>query len=180
MAKRDRELRQIMQYRHDGMEYALKIVEEKGIEALRKDLKFRKMTFMPLELSTEWINGLMRDIYKKIVNCYSVSAYKVLIEMFGFGKKRLHIFKDGFEETTGDLSTVDVYGFMLYTFEDLAKEYNAKYDMGIDMDAITEGDRNNQNALNAGQNETINYVIDILQRHGHFEAAQLLEETIGG
>lgn len=86
MAKRDRELRQIMQYRHDGMEYALKIVEEKGIEALRKDLKFRKMTFMPLELSTEWINGLMQDIYRKIVNCYSVSVYKVLIEMFGFGK----------------------------------------------------------------------------------------------
>lgn len=92
----------------------------------------------------------------------------------------MHIFKDGFEETVNDLSTVDVYGFMLYTFEDLAKEYNAKYDMGIDMDAITEGDRNNQNALNAGQNETINYVIDILQRHGQFEAAQLLEETIGG
>ena len=69
---------------------------------------------------------------------------------------------------------------MLYTFEDLAKEYNSKYDMGIDMEAITEGDKNNQNALNAGQNETINYVIDILQRHGQFEAAQLLEETIGG
>lgn len=179
MAKKDRELRQIMQYRFDGMAYALKIAEEKGIESLRKDLEFRKMTFIPLELSVEWINGLMHDIYTKIINCYGVASYKTLIERFGFGKKRLHIFKDGFEENVKDFSTVDGYGFMLYTFEDCAKEYNSKYEMGIDMEAIEEGDANNQRALNANSVD-INYVIETLEQYEQFEAAQILGEIIGG
>ena len=179
MAKKDRELRQIMQYRFDGMEYALKIAEDKGIEALRKDIQFRKMTFIPLELSVEWINGLMYDIYRKVINCYSVSAYKVLIDHFGFGKKRLHIFKDGFDETVNDFATVDVYGFMLHTFEDYAKEYNEKYDMGIDLEAVADGDENNQRALNANTSDIEN-IIDTLQRYEYFDAAEFLQETMGG
>ena len=179
MAKKDKELRQIMQYRFDGMAYALKIAEEKGIDALRKDLEFRKMTFIPLELSVEWINGLMFDIYRKILNCYSICSYKTLIELFSFGKKRLHIFKDGFEENVKDFSTVDGYGYMLHTFEDYGKEYNEKYEMEIDLEAVADGDTNNQNALGAGKTD-INYVIETLRQEGYFESANFLEMTIGG
>ena len=179
MAKKDRELRQLMQYRFDGMAYALKIAEEKGIDALRKDLQFRKMTFIPLELSVEWINGLMHDIYKKIVNCYSVGVYKVLIDNFGFGKKRLHFFKDSFEETIKDFATVDCYGLMLHSFGDYAKEYNEKYEMGIDLEAVADGDENNQKALNANSDDIYN-IIDTLKRYEYFDAAQFLEETMGG
>ena len=179
MAKRDKELRQIMQYRADGMEYALRIVKEKGVDALENDLRIRRITFIPLELSVEWINGIMHDIYSKIINCYNVAVYDTLHELFGFGKNRLHEFDDGFNERVNVLSTIDGYGMMLLTFEDLAKHYNEKYEMGIDMEAIKSGDRNNQNALGAGKVD-INYVIEMLQRYEYWDAAQFLDETMKG
>ena len=179
MTKRDKELRQIMQYRADGMEYALRIVKQKGVDALENDLRIRRLTFIPLELSVEWINGLIYDVYTKIISCYNTSVYKTLHDSFGFGKTRLHQFDKEHNETIKDLSTIDGYGEMLYTFTDVAKEYNEKYDMGIDIEATEKGDRNNQNALGAGKVD-INYVIEMLQRYEYWDAAQFLEETMKG
>ena len=177
MAKVDKRLREIMQYRADGMVYALGVVEKNGIEALKKDIQMRRLTFLPLELSVEWINGIMHDIYTKIINCYNVSVYKTLHELFGFGGVRLHRFDDGFNENIKDLSTIDGYGEMLYTFTDLAREYNEKYDMGVDMNAVKAGDENNQNALGAGKVD-VRYVIQILELYEHWDAAAFLKETM--
>lgn len=177
MAKQDKRLREIMQYRADGMVYALGVVEKDGIEALRRDIQQRRLTFLPLELSVEWINGIMHDIYSKIISCYNVTVYDTLHELFGFGKKRLHVFDEGFNERVSILSTIDGYGSMLLTFEELAKHYNEKYEMGIDMEAVKSGDENNQNALGAGKVD-INHVIDILKRYDHWDAAELLEKTM--
>ena len=44
MSRKDREMQQ---YRNDGMAYAYKIAKEKGIEALEKEIKYRKATFLP-------------------------------------------------------------------------------------------------------------------------------------
>ena len=178
MAKNDKKLREIMQYRADGMVYALGVVEKHGVEALRKDIQSRRLTFLPLELSVEWINDIMHGIYSKIISCYNVAVYDTLHELFGFGKKRLHIFDDGFNERVSILSTIDGYGIMLLTFEELAKHYNEKYEMGVDMDAVRDGDENNQRALGAGKVD-ISYVAETLRRHEYFEAAQLLEDITG-
>ena len=178
MAKVDKRIKEIMQYRADGMVYALGVVEKDGIEALKKDIQMRRLTFLPLELSVEWINKtIMYDIYTKIINCYNVSVYKTLHELFGFGKERLHRFDKHFNETIKELSTIDGYGCMLYTFTDIAKEYNEKYDMGIDMNAVKSGDENNQNALGAGKAD-IRYVIQMLELYEHWDAAEFLKETM--
>lgn len=177
MAKNDKRLREIMQYRADGMVYALGVVEKHGVEALRKDIQSRRLTFLPLELSVEWINDVMYGIYQKIISCYNVAVYDTLHELFGFGKKRLHVFDDGFNERVSILSTIDGYGSMLLTFEELAEHYNEKYEMGVDMDAARSGDENNQRALGAGKVD-MNHVIDILQRYEHWDAAELLKNTL--
>ena len=46
------------------------------------------------------------------------------------------------------------------------------------MDAVRDGDENNQNALGAGKAD-ISYVAETLRRHEYFEAAQLLEDIMG-
>ena len=179
MAKQDKRLKEIMQYRADGMVYALGVVEKHGVEALRKDIQSRRLTFLPLELSVEWINGIMHDIYSKIISCYNVTVYDTLHELFGFGKKRLHKFDEGFNERVSILSTIDGYGSMLLTFEDMAKHYNDKYEMNVDMDAVRSGDQHNQNALGAGKVDMA-HVIDILRRYDYWDAAEFLENTLGG
>ena len=171
MAKQDKRLREIMQYRADGMVYALGVVEKDGIEALRKDIQQRRLTFLPLELSVEWINGIMHDIYTKIINCYNVTVYDTLHELFGFGKKRLHVFDEGFNERVSILSTIDGYGEMLLTFEEMAKHYNDKYEMNVDMDAVRAGDQNNQSALGAGKVD-LAYIVEICELKGFDDAAK--------
>lgn len=178
MAKSNKQLNEIMQLRVDAMEFALKLAETQGLDALRKEIIVRRTTQIPLEISKEFINGIISNMYAKIINCYNASVYKTLHELFGFGKLRLHRFDDAFNETIKDLSTVDGYGQMLYTFTDIAKEYNEKYEMGINMDAVRDGDENNQRALGAGKVD-ISYVAETLRRHEYFEAAQLLEDITG-
>ena len=177
MAKQDKRLKEIMQYRADGMVYALGVVEKHGVEALRKDIQSRRLTFLPLELSVEWINGIMHDIYSKIISCYNVTVYDTLHELFGFGKKRLHEFDEGFNERVSYLSTFDGYGEMLLTFEDMAKHYNDKYEMNVDMDAVRSGDMNNQNALGAGKVD-LAYIVEICEFKGFDDAAKYFKEIM--
>ena len=175
MAKKDKELRQIMQYRHDGMEYALKIVKSKGVDALEKDLLYRKMTFVPLELDAEWINGLMRDVFSRINNSYIVMTYKTLAEVFGFGKNRLHIFKDEFNKNVDGIATVDNYGLMYYKFSDYGRIFNSeRYDMEINMDELIKVDTLNEENLGSGK--VLNEVKNLLEEHGFDSAVEFLKE----
>lgn len=45
--------KKIHRYRMDGMAYALKIVEQGGVEALRQEVKTRTAAFIPLEVTRE-------------------------------------------------------------------------------------------------------------------------------
>lgn len=178
MAKKDKELKAIMQYRFDGMDYALRIVKSKGVDALEKDLEFRKMTFTPLELSIDWVNDILHDVFTRIYNSYGVAVFKVLNETFGFGKERLHRFQKDFNATLNDIATTDNYGEMLYTFSDYAKIYNKKYDMDIDMDKLETVEALNYENSNSGVN--MRAVEELLSEHGFKDAADFLIEFMGG
>lgn len=160
------------------MQRDIQTVEELGLEGLKKEYRKRNLVPTPVDWPEGAINQVMYDIYRRVSNCYGVAVCKVLNETFGFGKIRLHRFDRDMECTIGDLKTIDGYGEMLYTFKDLAERYNKKYEMEYDIDSIEAGDKGNQNSLGAGRVD-INHVIDILRRYEHFDAAQLLEDTMG-
>lgn len=173
MAKIDRR----MMDRMSGMAYAYEYAKENGLDALEKHMKFRNATYMPLEISDKKVNEIMDDVFTKIYNSYGVAVYKVLNEVFGFGGKRLHQFTNAFNEVVKDIATVDYYGEMLYTFEDYAREFNDKYDLGIDLNRIEEVDAINQKSFGGGGANMV-AVQNILHEYGHHEAAEFLKNLM--
>lgn len=161
-----------------GMIYALDVVKSKGIETLEKDISFRKITYMPLEVSNETVNEIMEDVFTKIYNSYGVAVYKVLNEVFGFGGARLKRFTEEFNLVVKDIATTDNYGEMLYTFGDYAKEFNEKYGLDIDLDKIEEVDALNKRSYGQGVNMT--EVQITLHQYGYHDAANFLAELMQG
>lgn len=166
-----------MQDRVSGMIYALAYIKKHGLDAFEKELDFRGGTYMPMEISTEKCNEIMEGIFTKIYNAYNVAVYKVLHDVFGFGKDRLHRFTEEFNEVVKDIATTDHYGEMLYTFSDYAREFNEKYDLGIDMDKVEEVDALNKRNFCEGPN--IHEIELLLHEHGFVDAAKFLVEYLG-
>lgn len=163
--------------RVSGMAYAYDYAVRNGLDALKKELVFRKATYLQMEISTERCNEIMEDIFTKIYNSYNVAVYKALIETYGFGKKRLHRFTKAFNEIIQDIATTDCYGEMLYTFGDYAREYNEKYDLKIDLDKIEEVDALNKRGFGKGADP---HAIEILlHEHGFDDAADFLVKYLG-
>lgn len=166
-----------MQDRVSGMIYALAYIKKHGLDAFEKELDFRGITYLQMEISTEKCNEIMEGVFTKIYNAYNVAVYKVLHDAFGFGKDRLHRFTEEFNEVVKDIATTDHYGEMLYTFSDYAREFNEKYDLGIDMDKVEEVDALNKRNFCEGPN--IHEIELLLHEHGFVDAAKFLVEYLG-
>lgn len=176
MAKQDKK---IMQYRIDGMMYAYDVVKNKGIEELEKDLKWRRAKFVPLEISAEQIKEALDEICTRVYNSTQVAIYKVLHDIFGFGKRRLKRFERGFNETCKDLQTLDAYGERMYCFEDYAEEYNEKYELDIDMSVVKTLDGLTESDMENHKRADVNEIKKLLADHGYQDAAGFLESYLG-
>lgn len=131
-----------------------------------------------MEVSNDVANEIMEDVFTKIYNSYGVAVYKVLNEVFGFGKERLNRFTDAFNEVVKDIATTDYYGEMLYTFRDYAEEFNRRYDLGIDLDKIEEVDAINKKSYGSGAD--MSAVQNILNEYGYHDAADFLKNLMQG
>lgn len=95
-----RKEKEMQQYRNDGMAYAYKIVKEQGIEALEKEIKYRKATFLPSAVQEKDVN---KFVYETKINCLDtvlIMAMMVLRDEFDFGEKRINRFKERFNRKT--------------------------------------------------------------------------------
>ena len=92
MAKLD----QYMQGRTEGMELALRIAKDKGIEELEKEVRFRQKTGISLNVTRQELNKASNKI-----------------KAFGFGKQRCERYMKKMEEGArylmDDLATWDDY-----------------------------------------------------------------------
>lgn len=158
------------------MVYAYDYAESHGLEALKKELQFRRATYLQMEISTEKCNEIMEDVFTRIYNAYNVAVYKVLHDKYGFAEKRLKEFTDTFNGVVSDIATTDCYGEMLYTFEDYAKEFNEKYGMNLNMDKIEEVDALNRRSF--GQKADVHAIEILLHEHGFGDAAEFLREYL--
>lgn len=165
-----------MEDRVSGMVYAYDYAESHGLEALKKELQFRRATYLQMEISTEKCNEIMEDVFTRIYNAYNVAVYKVLHDKYGFAEKRLKEFTDAFNGVVSDIATTDCYGEMLYTFEDYAKEFNEKYGMNLNMDKIEEVDALNRRSF--GQKADVHAIEILLHEHGFGDAAEFLREYL--
>lgn len=93
------------QSRREGMSYALRIAEEKGIDGLREDLKRRNALNIPVGLKQSRVDEFTQNVKHNVVDTMLILASVTLRDEFGFGKDRLARFIERFNykaECLGD------------------------------------------------------------------------------
>lgn len=92
------------QARREGMAYALRIAEEKGIEELRKDLEFRNVTEIPVRVSKKLVDDFVEETKQTMFDTMLIMCCYALRDTFKFGKSRMDRFKKTFSAYTESLA----------------------------------------------------------------------------
>lgn len=82
--------------RRDGMAYAYKIVQEKGIEGLEQELRFRNITHAPLGMEKETIDAFVARCKTAIFSSMTCLTLMILRDEWGFGRTRGDRFMEQF------------------------------------------------------------------------------------
>ncbi len=77
------------QWRREGMAYALKVAEQKGIDGLRQELKFRNISFAPLAIPKAKLDEFAHNVKTQTTDVFCILCEIILHDKYGFGKKRL-------------------------------------------------------------------------------------------
>lgn len=93
-----------MQGRTEGMEFALRLAKDKGIEELEKEVKFRNRTGISLNLTRQELAAGSQNIKNMTFDTMLAMSLMVLRDEFDFGKKRLERFKDRFTQKATSLA----------------------------------------------------------------------------
>lgn len=97
-------LDQYMQGRTEGMEFALRLAKDKGIEELEKEVRFRNRTGVSLNLTRQELAAGSQNIKNMTFDTMLAMSLMVLRDEFDFGKKRLERFKDRFAQKATSLA----------------------------------------------------------------------------
>lgn len=99
--------------RSAGMILAHDIVKEGGIEALRKEIKFRNISGINVGISQKELDDQTDKIKKRTLDTVLVMAVAVLRDEFDFGKKRCSRFIERFNKKAdclmADMASWDDY-----------------------------------------------------------------------
>ncbi len=106
-------LEEYMKGRTEGMEFALRLVKDKGIEELEKEIKFRNRTGISLNVTRQELNAASGKIKEMTLDTFTILGVAALHDAFGFGEKRCQRFMDkmreGAEYLMNDLATWEDY-----------------------------------------------------------------------
>lgn len=174
MAKIDK----LFQARMEGMLFAHKIVKEKGLEALTKEIKMRNI----LKLDLWARKGEIEEAHNNIAtNCYQtvmVTMLYTLCDTFGFGKGRLHKFKNAFDKHTENIVDLDRWGEHYATFQEYAKFLAEKHEFDFDKEMIKEIEINTDSNNPFYKRCEFSGIYDLLVANGYEDAAVFLAEKI--
>ena len=102
-----------MQGRTEGMELALRIAKDKGIEELEKEIKFRQKTGISLNVTRQELNKAGNKIKEMTLDTFTLLSVAALHDVFGFGRQRCERYmkkmEDGARYLMDDLATWDDY-----------------------------------------------------------------------
>jgi len=88
-----------------GMERALRIAKNDGVEELEKEVHFRNASGIHSRLTAKEIDVGLQDIKELTIKTVTTMAMAVLYGEFGFGKQRLERFMRTFEKAAVDLNS---------------------------------------------------------------------------
>lgn len=100
MAKND-----YMTGRNEGMLYAYNYAKEHGLDALEKEIKFRRITNLPIPVDKKAVDEFILNVKNQTTDTFIVLLAATLHDEFGFGEKRVQRAIDRFNfkaECLGD------------------------------------------------------------------------------
>ena len=99
--------------REDGLDLALRIVRDGGLEALERECKFRGVTGIHTSLAVKDLDKASMKIKEMTLDTFTILGVAALHDAFGFGEKRCKKFiekmEEGAEYLMDDLATWDDY-----------------------------------------------------------------------
>lgn len=102
-----------MQGRTEGMEFALRLVKDKGIEELEKEIRFRQRTGISLNVTRQELNEASNKIKEMTLDTFTLLSVACLCDLWGFGKKRcqqyMNKMAEGAQYLVDDLATWEDY-----------------------------------------------------------------------
>ncbi len=117
------------QARRDGMDYAYRIVEEQGIEALEKRVDRNRKTFVPAFLSDAKLREFEERVKRNCIVSFTCMMAMVLRDKYGFGNKRMAEFSVAFHDMADSIA-----GEWL-TYNDIIE--TIKEETGVDLISFT-------------------------------------------
>lgn len=132
MAKRDKEYEARMQ----GMLYAHKIVKEKGLDELTKEIKTRNMLKLDIWADKGEVEVFQKQLSQNLYTNMLATVMYTIHNMLGFGETRLKRLKEEFDRNVKNTFDLDWLGERYVRLEDYAIELNKRYNLGIDVARI--------------------------------------------
>lgn len=80
--------------REDGLQLALSIVKERGIEGLEEEIRFRNITGIHTMLAKKDLDKATMKIKEMTIDTFTILSVATLRDEFGYGMKRLTRFID--------------------------------------------------------------------------------------
>ena len=129
--------------RTEGLAWALSLIEsaetiEQGVENLRKEVRFRRATFIPLEIPAIRIREANKMLARRMLSTVLVVVIKVLDDEYGWKKKRLSEFISFFTKHTVCFEDTDPYGDRYIELSDYAEYFKEKYDIEFSDEQLEE------------------------------------------
>ena len=165
---------EIIKLRNEGMSYALKVAREKGIDELARQVKMRGALRITPIVKEEELDRTIERLSETVYNNMLTSVYAVLHDVYGFGKARLHRFKNDFDRKVYLVGEDDPMGKHYAKFEDFAVEANRLYDLGIDLDVILQTQYTNDHG--SRRYVAVDEAVKFLEKNGYKEAAERFKE----
>ena len=95
----------LMKGRNEGLRLALTIAERDGIDGLRKELEYRGITKLDLNVSHKELQKATEQMRVTMFDTMRIFTVGLLMDLYGFGKKRVLKWVDDFNlglENLGD------------------------------------------------------------------------------
>ena len=170
--------------RMEGLAWSLSIIDkeenvEQGVENLRKEVRFRRAVFVPLEIPRRRIREVNEMLARRMLNVVLVTVIKVLDDEYGWKKKRLSKFITKFTKHAIGFEDIDPYGDRYIEMSDYAEYFKEQY--GIEFsDAQMSEMRTIERGNRAAEIKRIQ--VDVIEKHlknSYPEAFAHLKKVVG-
>ncbi len=170
--------------RTEGLIWALDLIQkeqsvEKGVEMLKREITFRRTTFIPLEIPAESIRECSTMLAKRLMNTLLIVFLKVFEDEFGWKTKRLQRLVELFGKYAGEFFDEDPYGDRYITLSDYAKYYREEHGIEFSSEVLDEliaiEEQNENKRLRKVQFD----VIERMLKNSYPEALEHLKKTLG-